>query len=99
MKPPATQRHAEEFTERDLFLQMVLGLVSLSERSRRLVPAPREATAVAREDDPGVDALLGLIALREEFTRRLPRAEPVVEAREVPSSALAAPSWARDALR
>lgn len=99
MKPPVLQRHAEEFAERDLFLQMVLGLVSFCERSRRLVPSRVGATLGASEDDPHADAILGLIALREELTRRLPQVGAVAADEPAPPAALAAPSWARDALR
>ncbi|MFO0605821.1 MAG: hypothetical protein U0324_21740 [Polyangiales bacterium] len=76
-----------EFDGANPFLGLVLGLVSASARWRAILdaaaPAPAEDDPPTAVDHPGVDALLGLIAL----TRRLDAHLAAVPSRDDPPPA------------
>jgi hypothetical protein len=70
---PMIHEHRNQFDERNLFLQVTLGLISLSRRFDALLlacgPADPPATAAADQRDRFLDLVLGVAA----FSRRAMR--------------------------
>jgi hypothetical protein len=70
----------EEFSEQNLLLQMLLGVLSETERVEQLLPKPT-AKAVAPQAaaptvDPFLAALLGVVAASAPSRRRVRRSHP-----------------------
>jgi hypothetical protein len=78
-----------DFDEHDAFLHLLLGLVSLSHRSERLLPRPPEGApipptvALDGEEEKRVLLLLGLVSLRRTWMGAL---EPLRAASTPPAS-------------
>jgi hypothetical protein len=82
-------RHGDAFDERNLFLQLGLGLVSASQRLDRVLGRYGHRVSAepsSREDEHLVDFLLGVIAFRDHALQALEAArvapEPAGPARE-----------------
>ena len=61
----------EEFSEQNLLLQVLLGVLSETERVERLLPRPAAASSAPRVAAPTIDpfvaALLGVVSLRQQL--------------------------------
>ena len=77
MKIPTLHEIDDEFDERNLLLQMTLGLVSVGDRLAELLAeeaapdtGPQDTSSVP-DEDPLADAVLGLLSFRSTLQRQL----------------------------
>ena len=98
-------RQTEEFDERNLFLQVVLGWLALGERLDAVLDreAPERAEVLGsgdapRSPDPPVLLMLGAIATTRHFRDRLAAAVPATSEERLCATAVRPPS-APDGLR
>ena len=75
------QTSSPEFEERNLFLQALLGLVAAAHGLDRLLGIPAQPggsrrEGMVRDPDPVLDAVLGLVAVRERLMQHVEHAAP-----------------------
>jgi hypothetical protein len=78
---PKVDEHCDQFDDRNLFLQVLLGLVSGSRTLEELLVAYGPATAVAPEQrdtpcDTFLDVVVGLVAVSRQLAMELEAVAP-----------------------